>query len=128
MKGVMQTAIVAAAAGLAGCSFHARDAESYRSATRELVSTQNDALQHCYDQHLEENENAGGRVVVHFTVKEETGRIADPKVDEAKSTASSDIQQCVVQAIDGLELKPADARTGKATFVWEFKAKDKPKA
>lgn len=128
MTGVKKMAMVAAAVGLAGCSFHARDAESYRSATRELVATQNDALKQCYDRQLEQNETAGGRVVIHFTVKEDTGRIADPKVDEAKSTAPSDIQQCVVQAIDGLELKPADARTGKATFVWEFKAKDKPKA
>jgi hypothetical protein len=106
-----------------GCSFHARDAESYRKATRELLETRSSNIKSCYDVELQKDPKAQGMVVVKFTVKKETGVITDAKVDEVASTAPGTLGQCVVRAIDGLALDPPDERDGDATFRWEFQLK-----
>ena len=103
-----------------GCSFHARDADSYRKATRALLETRKTEVQTCYDAELKKNPNAAGTVVVNFKVEQKTGKIAQAKVD-ASSDAPAGLSQCVVNAIDGLALDPPDAREGDATFRWEFK-------
>jgi hypothetical protein len=103
-----------------GCSFHARDADSYRKATRELLETRNPDIKACYDTELNKDPKAQGVVVVKFTVNKDTGTIGDAKVDEVASSAPATLGQCVVQAIDGLALTPPDARDGDATFRWEF--------
>lgn len=106
-----------------GCSFIARDADSYRQVTRELVETRGADMKDCYDVALQTDETVGGTVVVNFVVEQKTGKILNPVVDEAKSNAPAELSQCVVTAIDGLQLDPPDAREGQATFSWTFEAK-----
>lgn len=108
------------ACSLSGCSFHARDSESYRKATRELLETKRPQVKSCYDGTLQKDPKAQGTVVVNFKVEPKTGKILNPKVDEVASSAPSELGQCVVQAIDGLALDPPDEREGDATFRWEF--------
>jgi hypothetical protein len=103
-----------------GCSFHARSAEDYRKVTRDLLETKSADIKSCYDVELQRDPKAQGTVVVRFTVKKETGKISDAKVDEVASSAPTSLGQCVVRAIDGLALQPPDERDGDATFRWEF--------
>ena len=105
-----------------GCTFIARSEEDYRNVTRELVDTRGTDIKDCYDVALATDEKVGGKVTVNFIVEKKTGKILNPMVDEANSTAPAELSQCVVSAIDGLQLDPADAREGQATFVWDFKA------
>jgi hypothetical protein len=105
-----------------GCSFHARDADSYRKATRALLETRSGDIKSCYDAELQKDPKVGGKVVVQFTVKKETGAISDAKVVEKKSDAPASLSECVVKAIDGLALDPPDERDGDAQFQWEFQA------
>jgi hypothetical protein len=102
-----------------GCSFYARDADSYRQVTRELVDTRGQELKDCYDVALQTNETVSGTVVVNFTVEKKTGKIMNPVLDPA-TTAPAELSKCVVDAIDGLQLDPPDAREGQATFTWRF--------
>jgi hypothetical protein len=37
-----------------------------------------------------------------------------------ESTAAPELGQCIVSALEGLQLDPPDEREGDATFVWEF--------
>lgn len=106
-----------------GCEFHARDADSYRKATRALLETRNSDIKSCYDAELKKDPKVGGVVVVKFTVQKETGTISKAKVVEKKTTAPASLGECVVKAIDGLALDPPDERDGKATFQWEFQVK-----
>ncbi len=103
------------------CSFYARGPDEYREATREMLTQRNDQIKSCYDGVLKGNKSAAGTVVVHFTVKEETGMVTGAEV-MPESTAAPELGQCIVNAIDGLQLEPPDEREGDATFVWEFSA------
>lgn len=103
------------------CSFIARDAEDYRKVTRELVETRGGDIKECYDVLLATNESVTGKVVVNFSVEKKTGKIMNPQIDPA-TTAPAELGECIIQAIDGLQLDPADAREGQATFAWDFKA------
>jgi hypothetical protein len=123
MKTIACTLMLVACAVAGGCSFHARDAESYRKDTRELLETKNTDLKACYDLELQRDPKAQGVVVVTFMVQKETGKIVEPKVDEVASSAPSTLGQCVVRLIDGLALQPPDERDGNATFRWEFQLK-----
>ena len=106
----------------AGCSYHARDADSYRKATRELLESRSGDIQGCYDAELKKAPGTAGTVVVRFTVKAETGAIVNAQFDEVASSAPASLGQCVVTALDGLALDPPDARDGDATFQWSFEA------
>jgi hypothetical protein len=103
----------------AGCTFYARDADSYRQVTRELVDTRTGELEDCYDVALQTNETVGGTVVVNFTVEKKTGKIMNPVLDPT-SNAPAELSKCVLDAVDGLQLDPPDAREGQATFTWRF--------
>lgn len=103
----------------AGCSFHARDADSYRTDTRELVDTRSPDIKDCYDVALQTNETVSGTVVVNFTVEKKTGKIMNPVVDP-QTTAPPELAKCVVDSIDGLQLDPPDQREGQASFTWRF--------
>lgn len=105
-----------------GCSFHARDADSYRKATRALLESRSADIKTCYDSELKKDPKVSGVVVVKFKVAKETGAISGAKVDPA-STAPASLGDCVVKAIDGLALDPPDEREGDATFQWEFQVK-----
>jgi hypothetical protein len=123
MKTLTWTLLPLTCAAALGCSFHARDAESYRKDTRALLETRNQDIKSCYDLELQRDPKATGTVVVKFTVENETGKIVEPKVDEVASSAPTTLGQCVVRAIDGLALEPPDERKGNATFRWEFQLK-----
>jgi hypothetical protein len=110
------------AVAASGCSFHARDADSYRKETRALLETKNAEIKNCYDTELVKNPKLGGTVVVKFTVAKDTGKISNAALSK-KGDAPESLGQCVVKAIEGLALDPPDARDGDATFSWEFAAK-----
>ncbi|MDH5670958.1 MAG: AgmX/PglI C-terminal domain-containing protein [Myxococcales bacterium] len=105
---------------IAGCSFHARDGDSYRKATRELLETRSNDIKACYDAELQKDPQASGSVIVKFKVQAETGNIVEATVDPAASSAPASLGQCVVEKLEGLALDPPDARTGDASFSWEF--------
>lgn len=104
---------------IAGCTFIARDAETYRADTRSVVETRNDTIKECYDAALEADEKAAGTVVVNFIVEKKTGTIMNPSVDES-STAPEGLSQCIVKGLEGLSLEPEDQREGQASFTWNF--------
>ena len=103
----------------AGCSFYARDADAYRQVTRELVDTRGGDVKECYDVALQTDKTVSGTVILNFAVEKKTGKILNPVVDPA-TTAPPELAACVVSAVDGLQLDPADAREGQATFTWRF--------
>ncbi len=113
--------------GSSACSFVARDAEGYRNDTRALLETRSAEIKECYDVILQTNESVAGDVVVNFTVEKKTGKVMNPAIDTAKTTAPAEIGKCIVDAIDGLQLDPADQREGQASFSWTFKV-GSPKA
>jgi hypothetical protein len=102
------------------CSFHARDANSYRKATREVLETRSADIKGCYDAELKKDPKVSGVIVVKLTVEKETGVIKDVRIDDKDTTAPTSLGQCVVGALDGLKLDPPDARDGDATFRWEL--------
>ncbi|MEO8845306.1 MAG: AgmX/PglI C-terminal domain-containing protein [Kofleriaceae bacterium] len=107
--------------GTVGCSGTARGLDAYRTDTQALLDTRNPQLQTCYDEALKANAKLAGTVTVSFVVEKKSGAIASPMVDAAKSTAPAPLGDCVVKAIQGLQLTPGDRHEGRATFVYEFK-------
>jgi hypothetical protein len=108
-----------------GCSaqFAVRDANAYRQDTRALLETKNGAIKDCYDAQLKAEAKPIGKVVVNFVVQEETGQIINVALDTQKTTAPEALSSCVVDAISGLNLDPADQNQGVASFEWEFNVK-----
>ncbi len=106
----------------AACSFHQRAPQDYRDDTRALLETRSAQIRQCYDDALVEQPGAAGTVAVKFTVQKDTGQIVDVQVDPAGTTAPPQLSQCVMQAVNGLALTPADNRDGLATFIYEFQA------
>ena len=119
---ILSVLLLAASAVVPGCSCVARDAETYRADTRTVLETRNDAVKTCYDEALKADPALDGNVVVTFKVEKKTGKIIDPKVDSGRTTAPESLGQCIVEAIDGLELDPVDQREGQATMAWTFRA------
>jgi hypothetical protein len=113
---------------VAGCSFAARSPDMYRDDTQKLLDTRAGDIKACYDGILKTDSKAEGLVVVRFDVAEDTGQITKVALDDAKSTAPAPVRECVTKGLEGLVLKPGDARLGKATFSWEFKANPAPAA
>jgi hypothetical protein len=102
-----------------GCAV--RSPEMYRDDTRKLLSSKRSVLEACYDAELQAHRDATGKVIVHFTVESDTGRVLNPKIDDLLSTPNRTLRGCVLDAMRGLTLSPADDRSGDATFTWEFK-------
>jgi hypothetical protein len=109
------------------CSGTARGLEAYRADTAKLLDSRSAQLQSCYDAALKGDNKLAGTVTVQFVVEKKTGSITDATVDAAHSTAPPALGDCVVKAIDGLKLDPADRNEGRATFVYEFKPASAPK-
>jgi hypothetical protein len=109
--------------GSSGCSFMARGPEQYRDDTRSLLDSRQGQIKSCYDNALAQDQLVGGDVVVTFVVQKKTGDIADVLVAEGGTTAPSSLQECVVTALDGLQLTPEDQRDGIASFTYSFEAK-----
>jgi hypothetical protein len=115
-------------ASVAACGGTARGLEAYRTDTANLLETRNAQLQSCYDDALKSDAKAAGTVTVQFVIEKKTGMIENAQVDTAKSTAPAALGQCVVKAVDGLVLTPADKNEGRATFTYEFKPGQAPAA
>jgi outer membrane lipopolysaccharide assembly protein LptE/RlpB len=123
MRTLALSMLMTATALATGCSFYARDADSYRKATRELIETKNGSIKSCYDAELKTDKKASGKVVLDFKVAAETGKLSSVKVNKKKTTAPESLASCVTKALDGLALNPPDKRDGDASFTWEFEAK-----
>jgi hypothetical protein len=119
---ILSLLFVAGAAVVPGCTCIARDAETYRADTRNLLETKNAALKDCYDDALKADPKLDGTVVIKFKVEKKTGKILDAAVDTERTKAPEALSQCIVRAVDGLVLDPVDQREGQATFSWTFKA------
>ena len=109
------------ATALSACSFNARTPEDYRDVTNDLLATRADQLKACYDAALVTDATMAGTVVVSFKVEADSGKLLNPAVDAARTTAPETLQKCVITALDGLAIDPPDARDGEATFSWEFR-------
>ncbi|HEU0030327.1 MAG TPA: hypothetical protein VFQ53_06840 [Kofleriaceae bacterium] len=103
-----------------GCAT-ARSAEQYREDTHTLLYASSTRLETCYETALAANPDAAGVVKVQFVVVARTGRLVRPRIDATHTTAPRELMTCVLDAIDGLRLEPADAQEGHATFVYEFR-------
>jgi hypothetical protein len=97
-----------------------RSPEMYRDDTRKLLETRSSSLQACYDAELQVHPDAAGKVIVRFTIEDDTGKLSNPQIDDLQSTPNRTLRGCVLDALKGLVLTPADERSGDATFVWEF--------
>lgn len=106
---------------LAACGGTSRGLEAYRADTQKLLETRNVALKSCYDDALRSNAKLTGTVTIRFAVEKQTGAIRNASVDGAGASAPNILGECVLQAINGLKLEPADRNEGQATFVYEFK-------
>jgi hypothetical protein len=98
----------------------ARDANMYAQDTQKVLESRNGAIKACYDELLKTDKTVAGTVTVKFTVKTETGDLADIKVDPAGTTAPEALSQCVLTSIQGLKLAPPDSQEGLATYSWSF--------
>ncbi len=107
-------------AAVGGCSFIARDTETYKKDTRTTLEERNSAVKSCYDTALAANPSQAGSVVVTFNVEKKTGTFINVAADPNQSTAPEGLQKCVVDAISGLKLTDPDRRQGDATFQWTF--------
>jgi hypothetical protein len=119
---MMKTPIFFALAFATACSFHARNPETYRADTQALLESKTPEIKACYDGVLKNKSDAAGTVKVKFKVQEETGKIFEAQVDPSGTTAPSELADCVVKTIDGIQLAPPDANEGIATYTWDFKA------
>jgi len=120
--------LLALASTAVGCGFAARSPEMYRDDTAKVLATRSAEMKACYDGILKADAKAAGTVTIRFDVQEDTGKIVNVKVDEPGSSASAPVRDCVVNALQALQIKPPDARLGKATFVYEFQAGPQPAA
>ena len=116
--------VVVASAVIPGCTCLARDAETYRADTRNLLETRSGDIKSCYDAALTADPKLEGQVVVKFKVEKKTGKVLDPALDAERTKAPEALSQCIVKAVDGLTLDPVDQRDGLATFSWTFKANE----
>ena len=112
--------ILVSLATLAGCSFAARSPEMYRDDVKAVLETKNAEIRACYDGLLKGTPGVAGKVTVTFDVQEDTGNITNVKADKAQTTAPPAVVDCVIKSLGGLAIKPADARLGQGTWVYEF--------
>lgn len=122
-RSIITAGALLSALSLSACSFHARDAESYRKVTREVLETRNADIKSCYDKALEKDPKLEGTVVITMTVEKDTGVIKDIKLDKKASEGNKHLRLCVLEALHDLKIDPPDAREGHATFTWNFEAK-----
>lgn len=111
--------LLAAVSTSVGCSFIARGEDQYRTDTRTVLSEREGQIQGCYDKALEADAALSGSVVVQFTVEKKSGSLTGVAAAEG-STAPAALTDCVLTALDGLQLKPEDRRDGQATFTYTF--------
>ena len=110
--------LAGSAVALSACAV--RSPEMYRDDTRKLLTGKRSVLEACYDAELQTHPQATGKVIVHFTIERDTGRVLNPKIDDLLSTPNRTLRGCVLDAMRGLVLSPPDERNGDATFTWDF--------
>lgn len=115
-------ALLLTATFLGGCQFYARSPEDYSKETQALLATKSEDIKGCYDKVLKKDKDAAGVVAINFKVEKKTGKVVEPTVDDAKTTAPKALSKCVVKAMEGLTLDPPDQRDGIASFEYEFTA------
>jgi hypothetical protein len=122
MKNLTKAGVLAlvASAGACNYSFVVRDTMTYRDETRAMLATKDPVVKACYDEQLKTNPAVAGTVVVNFKVQPKTGKLVEPRIDDQQSTAPAALKQCVLGAVDGLALTPADQNEGQGTFRWDF--------
>lgn len=111
--------LLAAVSGSSACAV--RSPEMYRDDTRKLLTSKRPVLAACYDAELQTHPQADGKVIVHFTIERDSGRVLNPRIDDLLSTPNRTLRGCVLDAMRDLILAPPDDRNGSATFTWEFK-------
>jgi hypothetical protein len=102
------------------CSFVARSPNQYRDDTEKLLSTRGSELSACFDNALKTTPGISGKVLVHFSVEQKTGKLTNISADASQSTAPQALVDCVTTALNGLVLNPGDQRKGEATYEFEF--------
>jgi hypothetical protein len=107
-------------AGTSACGGKARGTDTYRADTQKLLDTRNAQLKSCYDAALGGDSKLTGNVTVSFVIQKKTGTIIKPQLDPA-STVPAPLARCVLLALDGLKLEPADRHEGRASFEYSFK-------
>lgn len=118
--------VLVALLGLPACSLTARSPEQYRDDTRALLELKTPEIEQCYTTALRAFPSSEGVVTVRVLVENDTGKLTQARVDEARTTAPPGLGECVVRALDGLVLVPPDSRDADATLLWEFRAKAPP--
>ena len=113
----------------AGCSFIARDTETYKADNRSLLETKTSDVKACYDAALAADPNLKGDVVISYTIEKKTGTLTNMTVITDKTTAPESLQNCVMSAVEGLTFPRADRRDGIVqSFTWSFQGQGKPAA
>lgn len=118
MRNLVLVGLVALGTLSAGCAMRSDDI--YAKDVQKVLETKGSDLAQCHAAALQSDPSAAGTVVVHFKVKEDTGEFTDPAVVPDKTTAPPALQQCVVQALPGLKLQPADNRPADANYEFVF--------
>ena len=122
-------AIFALVAFGAGCSFIARDTESYKKDNRKMLEAKTPEIKGCYDAALAADPTLKGDVVVSYTIEKKTGKLTNLKVLTDKSTAPEGLQNCVMSSLEGLTMPKPDRRDGQVqSFTWSFQGQGKPAA
>jgi hypothetical protein len=111
----------------AGCSFIARDTETYKKDNRSLLETKTSDVKACYDAALAGDPTLKGDVVITYTIEKKTGKLTNMTVITDKTTAPESLQNCVMSAVEGLTFPRADRRDGIVqSFTWSFQGQGKP--
>ncbi len=113
----------------AGCSFIARDVDTYKKDNRKVLETKTSDIKACYDSALAQDPSLTGDVVVSYLIEKKTGKLTNVKVQAEKSTAPEGLQNCVMSSLEGLVMPKADRRDGQVqSFTWSFQGQGKPAA
>jgi hypothetical protein len=114
---------------VAGCSFIARDTETYKAENRSLLETKTSDVRACYDAALATNPSLKGDVVISYTIEKKTGKLSNMTLLTDKTTAPEGLQNCVMSAVEGLTFPKPDRRDGVVqSFTWSFQGQGKPGA
>lgn len=113
----------------AGCSFIARDVDTYKMDNRSLVETRTPQIEACYDSALARTPSLSGEVAASWTVEKKTGKLTNITVLADQSTAPQGLQECVMSSLEGLTFAEPDRRDGVVqSFTWSFQRPSEPAA
>jgi len=111
----------------AGCSFIARDTETYKAENRSLLETKTSDVKACYDAALAADPTLKGDVVISYTIEKKTGKLTNMTLVTDKTTAPEGLQNCVMSAVESLTFPKPDQRDGIVqSFTWSFQGQGKP--